>query len=308
MRVLSIGEILWDVFPNQELLGGAALNFSVNISRLGDSASLVTGLGKDVRGRTAYDAMKSLSMPTDFVQSVDHWATGIATVSTTAEGEPHFEIPRPAAFDAVIITPEIVDKAMRWKPDWLYFGTLLQTEPNIERGTHHLNRALPGVRCFYDMNLRHGHWTVPLIQRLCKLASVLKLNEVEAKLLGEVNGIPADTFTLQAFCKATAEQYELDAICITLGAAGCCVYEEDSFHSVPGYPVVVHDSVGAGDAFSAAFLHGYHRGWAIERAARFANGLGSIVASRAGATPHWSMQECFQLTSLSAENSERDHF
>ena len=308
MRVLSIGEILWDVFPNQELLGGAALNFSVNISRLGDSASLLTGLGNDVRGRTAYDAMKSFSLPTDFVQSVDHWATGIATVSTTAEGEPHFEIPRPAAFDAVVITPEIADKAMRWNPDWLYFGTLLQTEPNIERGTHNLKAALRGVRCFYDMNLRLGHWNIPLVQRLCKLASVLKLNEVEARLLGEMNGMPTDTFTLQAFCKATTEQYELDAICITLGAAGCCVYEEDFLHNVPGYPVVVHDTVGAGDAFSAAFLHGYHRGWAIERAARFANGLGSIVASRAGATPQWSVQECLQLTSLSPENSERNDF
>ena len=168
---------------------------------------------------------------------MDHWATGVATV-TTAEGEPHFEIPRPAAFDAVVVTPEIVDKAMRWKPDWLYFGTLLQTEPNIERGTHDLNRALRGVRCFYDMNLRRGHWNVPLVQRLCKLASVLKLNEVEARLLGEMNGIPADTFTLQAFCKATAEKYELDAICITLGAEGCCVYEKDSFHNVPVSPLL----------------------------------------------------------------------
>src|SRR5271156_725133 len=295
MRVLSIGEILWDVFPSRELLGGAALNFSVNISRLGDSASLITGLGKDLRGQIAYDAMTSLSLPTDFVQSVNYRATGIAIVSTTAEGEPHFEIPRPAAFDAVIITAEIVDKAMHWKPDWLYFGTLLQTEPNIERGTHDLNRALQGVRCFYDMNLRRGHWNAPLIQRLCKLASVLKLNEAEAKLLGQMHGIPADAFALEAFCKTTAEQYELDAICITLGAGGCCVYEGDSLHRVPGYPIAVQDTVGAGDAFSAAFLHGYHRGWTIERAARFGNALGSIVASRAGATPHWSVQECLQL-------------
>jgi len=306
MRVLSIGEILWDVFPNQELLGGAALNFSVNISRLGDSASLITGLGRDLRGQIAYDVMTSLSLPTDFVQSVDYPPTGIALVSTTPEGEPHFEIPRPAAFDAIIISAEIIDKAMAWKPDWLYFGTLLQTEPNIEQGTHDLNSALRGVRCFYDMNLRRGHWDAPLVQRLCMLASVLKLNEAEAKLLGEMNGIRADAFTFEAFCKSTAEQYELDAICITLGAAGCCVYERDSLHRIPGYPVVVQDTVGAGDAFSAAFLHGYHREWAIEQAARFANALGSIVASRAGATPHWSVEECLQLTPLPIENSERN--
>jgi fructokinase len=305
MRVLSIGEILWDVFPNQELLGGAALNFSVNISRLGDSAALITGLGKDLRGQIAHDVMNSLSLPTDFVQSVDYPPTGIAIVNTTAEGEPHFEIPRPAAFDAVIITADIVDQVMRWEPDWLYFGTLLQTEPNLERGTQDLSKALPGVRCFYDMNLRRGHWNAPLVQRLCKLASVLKLNEAEAKLLGEMNGIQADAFTFEAFCRATVEHYELDAICITLGAAGCCVYERGLLYTVSGYPVVVQDTVGAGDAFSAAFLHGYHRGWAIGRVARFANALGSIVASRAGATPDWSVQECLRLISLSPEGSER---
>ena len=45
MRVLSIGEILWDIFPDQERLGGAALNFSANIGRLGDSATLITAVG-----------------------------------------------------------------------------------------------------------------------------------------------------------------------------------------------------------------------------------------------------------------------
>ena len=44
MQVLSIGEILWDIFPDRELLGGAALNFSANIQRLGDSAGLLEPL------------------------------------------------------------------------------------------------------------------------------------------------------------------------------------------------------------------------------------------------------------------------
>jgi fructokinase len=250
--------------------------------------------------------MKALGLTTDFVQIVDRWKTGAAIVSTTPEGEPHFKITRPAAFDGVAITPEILDRAKLLRPDWLYFGTLLQTEPHIERGTETLSRTLAGVRCFYDMNLRAGSWNFPLVQRLCGMASVLKLNESESKILGEHSGIASDAFTLESFCKRCSDQYEIDAICITLGDSGCCVYENNSMHFVPGYPVEVQDTVGAGDAFAAAFLHGYHHGWPIERTARFANALGSIVASRAGATPQWSVEECLQIAAISPKTYGSD--
>ena len=82
---------------------------------------------------------------------------------------------------------------------------------------------------------------------------------------------------------------------MTLGGAGCCVYEQDAIHVIPGFPVTVCDTVGSGDAFAAGFLHGYHRGWPIADTARFANALGALVASRAGATPDWSMQEFLKL-------------
>ena len=59
-----------------------------------------------------------------------------------------------------------------------------------------------------------------------------------------------------------------------------------------GYAVKVADTVGAGDAFSAAFLHGIQNAWPIEQVAKFANAVGAIVASREGATPEWSSEEC----------------
>lgn len=298
MNVLSIGEILWDVFPDRELLGGAPLNFSVNIARLGDSASLITAVGNDSRGRAAHAAMESLGLRTTFVQSVDHRATGVALVSTTPEGEPRFEIPRPAAFDALTITPEVLRNAQLLKPNWIYFGTLLQVEPNIEAGVEALTKALPHTRCFYDMNLRADQWSFSLIQRLCRMASVLKLNELEARTIGELSGIDPGVFTLESFCRLCTRQYEIDVICITLGEAGCCIFEKNFLHTLPGFPVAVQDTVGAGDAFAAAFLYGYHRGWPIAQTARFANALGSIVASRAGATPEWSFQECLRLASI----------
>jgi fructokinase len=49
--------------------------------------------------------------------------------------------------------------------------------------------------------------------------------------------------------------------------------------------------VGAGDAFAAAFLHGIDQGWSAARTGDFANRLGALVVSRAGAVPEWSLEE-----------------
>jgi fructokinase len=87
-------------------------------------------------------------------------------------------------------------------------------------------------------------------------------------------------------------------ICVTLGPAGCCIYDRGAIAFVPGFRVDVCDTVGSGDAFAAAFLHAYNQNWPTVEAARFANALGALVASRAGATPDWSVDECVALTQL----------
>jgi fructokinase len=85
-----------------------------------------------------------------------------------------------------------------------------------------------------------------------------------------------------------------------LGGQGCAVFSKHALHYVRGFRVQVVDTVGAGDAFSAAFLHGMYSGWDITRSATFANALGALVASRAGATPVWTREECLALISKAA--------
>ncbi len=314
MRVLSIGEVLWDVFPDREQLpgqehvsgrehlGGAPLNFSANIVRLGGQASLLTGIGNDQRGRIARETMVLLGVGTDFVQTVPDRATGIALVSTGPTGDPQFSIPRPAAFDLTQVSADTFDALHAFHPDWLYFGTITQTEQPSEDLVKQLSGSLSGVRVFYDMNLRPGCWNLALVQRLCGVATILKLNEHEAATLGELTGMGPGSFTLEAFCEAWSAQYSLASLCVTLGPGGCLVFQDGAFSTVPGYPAVVKDTVGAGDAFSAAFLHGFHHGWSIAQTARFANALGSLVASRAGATPPWTVAEVFQIAGISADS------
>jgi fructokinase len=148
------------------------------------------------------------------------------------------------------------------------------------------------------MNLRTGHWNFALVEDLSRLATVLKLNDAEAELLfHRVCG--EKPFSLEEFCRYWSSTYGVQMICITLGSAGCAVFIDGTRLSFPGYKVKVVDTVGAGDAFAAAFLHGLDLGWPVERIAPFANSLGALVASRAGATPAWTLDECLDLTGAS---------
>jgi fructokinase len=208
-----------------------------------------------------------------------------------------------AAFDAFNLSSEALLSLKTLEPDWLYFGTLFQTDAHVEQMTRSLVESLHGTRCFYDLNLRPGSWNLPLVERLCRLASIVKLNEFEAQTLATLTGVDPNSFSLENFCANWASRYEIESICVTLGAAGCLVYENGTALTVPGFPASVEDTVGAGDAFAAAFLHGYHAKWPLLRTARFANALGAIVASRPGATPKWSIDECLQLASISLETA-----
>jgi fructokinase len=287
-RIVVVGEILWDLFQDRTLLGGAPLNFAVHASRLGYETLLISAVGDDDLGRRAHQAVKEMGLDTSMLQTTGRWKTGTAFVHLHTPGLPTFTIPRPAAYDAAQLTEAQIRRLTAWAPAWLYYGTLF---PSIEEGKRTLLRllgALPETMRFYDVNLRPGFDSPALVTELLALASVVKLNEAELQAVSRFGALPSD---MEAFCRAGVERYGWKAVCVTLGARGCAVLAGNEYLVADSYPVEVADTVGAGDAFAAAFLHGLSRQWGIERIAVFANRVGAIVASRAGAIPDWSVAE-----------------
>ena len=239
-------------------------------------------------------AMEEMGLSTRFVQTSVERPTGVAIVSTDGAGNGTFMIPRPAAFDTLRVDRELLSQIQDLQPDWIYYGTLAVTDSNTEEILFKLANETVGAKRFYDMNLRTGHWNLALVQRLSKMADVIKLNEAEADLLFRLDR-GNEVFTVQAFCEGWSEKHGVEMICVTLGNQGCSVYSKGIFETFSGFRVRVMDTVGAGDAFAAGFLHGLHRGWPTKKIARFANGLGALIASRAGATPMWTIDECLDL-------------
>ena len=294
MKLISIGEILWDVIGGQEHLGGAPLNLSVHASRLGHDVSVVSAVGADQRGDRALQAMSGLGLSIGCVQRPEEWPTGIVTVTLADDGQPAFEIHRPAAYDFIKLDTAALEHLSASDPDWVCFGTLLSMYPRGRDALFEVMDALPRARRFYDVNLRPKSFTPDLVLELLWRATVVKLNQDEVRSLDVI--FKKSHGTLEEFCRDYAARFGWEAVCVTRGESGCAIFVRDQYVEVPGYRVQVADTVGAGDAFSAAFLHGLDAGWPAVQIGDFANRLGAIVASRPGGAAPWSLDQIEALS------------
>lgn len=288
-RVVALGEILWDVFHDSTRLGGAPLNFTVNVSRMGHEAILISALGDDSPGRSARETIEAFGLDPRFIGTTPQFPTGSALVQTESTGGTEFQIRRPAAYDAVRLAPEDLQWLAAWNPSWLYYGTLFSTTDYSRKLLDELVGLLPDAIRFYDINLRPESYSEEQVRALLSLANVVKLNETEMKLAAAFANLPDSG--IEAFCQAGSARYGWRAACVTLGAQGCGVWSEGTYAEAEGYRVEVVDTVGAGDGFAAAFLHGLSCRWPADQIAEFANRIGAGIASSPGAIPDWNWNQ-----------------
>ena len=293
MKIVSIGEVLWDILPEAEHLGGAPFNFALHAHHLGHEVCFVSAVGEDPRGDAVLDQMAQSGLSTRFIHRAPDHPTGTVTVATDSSGLPQYQIHRPAAYDFPALGQPAVDALLTPAPDWISFGTLQQMSTRAHELTMKLLANAPAARRFYDVNLRANSFTPELVRTLAVQAHILKLNEQEVPALQEIGGIQGES--REQFCRNCLQAFQLDAVCITLGPKGCALFLNDEYLEAPGFSIRVADTIGAGDAFSAALLHGLNAGWPLRQIADFANRVGALVASRPGGTPQWTVADAMAL-------------
>jgi fructokinase len=291
-RVVALGEVLWDVFDHSRRLGGASLNFGVHARRLGHDVTLVSAVGADELGDKAIEMITRLDLDTRLVQRTSLLPTGTASVQTGQGGGTQFAIKRPAAYDAVELSVREIELLQQEAPGWFYYGTLFASTIQGRETTNRLLGALAQTVKFYDLNLRPGSDSPELVGELLKRADVVKLNEEELQRVSEFTQLPLD---VEAFCREGSNRYGWRAVGVTLGERGCAILAGGQYVESAGHPVDVVDTVGAGDAFSAAFMHGLSLQWPASEIAYFSNRVGALVASRHGAIPDWTLEEAVSL-------------
>lgn len=293
MRIISVGEILWDVIGGGEYLGGAPFNLCAHLARLGHHAFFVSAVGCDERGRRALEKAQELGIDIRYVNRTQQVSTGISEVTLSDGGHGEHRLPRPAAYDFVQLTEAQHTALAEEQPEWLCYGTLAQMEPAPRLLTQRLMKENTEAKRFYDINLRRNSWNSNLVDHLCHDANAIKMNEEEAFVLSEIFDLPA--YPWPRFCEMAANQFQFEIVCVTRGPEGCALWKDGDYVESPGFAVNVNDTVGSGDAFSAALLHGLDAEWTLADIAQFANRVGALVASRSGATPAWTHQEAMAL-------------
>jgi fructokinase len=293
MKIISIGEVLWDVIGSNEHLGGAPFNFAAHASKLGHEVLFVSTVGGDERGSLILQRMEMMNLSTRYIARLTDHPTGHVTVTVDSAGQPTFVIHRPAAYDLPRVTESNFKSLLSPAPDLIYFGTLQQMSGQAKELTLRVLQANRQTRRFYDVNLREGCYNSQLVGELLSHATILKLNDYEVNEISRLFG--EHYASVEQFCRSYSQQFELEAVCVTRGAKGCSLLLRGEYVESSGYAVTAIDTVGAGDAFAAAFAHGLANNWPALEIADFANRVGALIAARSGAIPPWAVAEAYAL-------------
>ncbi len=282
MKILVFGEILWDIIEGYEHLGGAPLNFAAHISQLGIEASIISSVGRDRLGTKALQELSKLSLDTRFVQVSANAPTGTVRVKLD-EGQPQYEIIEDVAYDH--INYDRIDSSLLNDCDVVYFGTLAQRNRESRETLSQILSQISFKHIFCDLNLRKACYTAETVISSIDHCTILKLNDDEVATISKLvfNSIALD---LSRFWKLIKERFSaVEILIVTLGKNGCSIFSDNTELHISTEPCEVKDTIGAGDAFSAAFLHSYLKCNDLQISGQKANKLGAFVAANEGAIP-----------------------
>jgi fructokinase len=285
-EIICFGETLWDVFPDQELPGGAPMNVAVHLNNFKIEAAIASRVGVDTYGTKLLQFLDKKQVPIDLVQIDNKYPTGIVKVDVSDKRNVTYDIIFPSSWDYI----ELHDNLIKHVADCevLLFGSLAARNDESRKVLMKLLDV--AKKKVFDVNLRYPHYERDFVLKLVSKTNILKVNETELKVIGEWLGI-SGIGNIEAICSVIDLKYNVDMIIVTLGNKGAMVFEKGQAYFQNTYDVEVVDTIGSGDAFLAAFLAQQAKGASIGYSLDFACAAGSFVASNKGALPEYSEKE-----------------
>ena len=282
LLVVGMGEALWDMLPEGRKLGGAPANFAYHVSQFGLDSRVVSAVGDDELGNEilANFAEKQLECQIEKVA----YPTGTVQVTLDEKGVPCYEIKEGVAWDNIPYTPALENLAKQTHA--VCFGSLAQRNAVSRETINRFIDQMPedeNVLKIFDINLRQHFYSKELIEASLKKSNVLKINDEELVVVGEMFGFADIDF--QDKCWVLLAKYNLKMLILTCGTEGSYVFTpgEVSFLETP--QVQVADTVGAGDSFTGAFVAAILSGKTVKDAHRLAVDVSAFVCTQNGAMP-----------------------
>lgn len=281
-HILSFGEVLWDLFPDGPRFGGAPANFACHAALLGARVSMLSAVGNDDRGSQALSILSRFGIDTSLVQTISGVATGAVGISLDPAGKPTFEIFANAAWDHIGWQDTLPQKLANVKA--VYFGSLSQRSPCSRDTLQQVLREAGalGIPRVLDINLRPPFCDDALLRDCVANATLLKLSDEELPVLAAACAVPLSRSATNTLHNLRSH-LGLEAVVMTRGEDGALMVTADGTFEQPGIPTAVVDTVGAGDAFTAAFVLGHLQRQPPDAILRRACEIASATCSHAGA-------------------------
>ena len=284
-KVICFGEILWDVFPGGEKIGGAPLNVALRLKSLGIATTIVSKVGKDQLGKRLIDFIHQQGIGTEYIQQDAQFETGKVNVTLDQNGAASYEIAYPAAWDKIDLVPTLEEEVAQ--ADLFLFGSLVTRDVVSKKSL--LSLLKKASFKVFDVNLRAPHYSQTLIEDLMQKADLIKFNDEELAEISKAMGCQEKSLEKQL--RFISVKTNTPKVCVTKGGDGALLLLNDQLYDQKGFPIKVVDTVGAGDSFLATLLEGILTNKAPEIALENACAMGAMVASSTGANPKITPEE-----------------
>ena len=289
--VVGIGEALFDCLPEGRKLGGAPANFAYHVSQFGLNGCAISAIGDDELGEEIVETFEKVDLR--YVLPRVEQPTGTVKVTLDDKGIPQYDICLGVAWDNIPLTDEMLDIARN--AEAICFGSLAQRSEISRRTIHAFLDAAPRTAMkVFDINLRQRWYTAEVIAESLNRANVLKINDEELDVVATMLlGVPTtpgkliaeDPEKTRLVCSDLIAKYNLKMLILTCGAIGSYVFTEDEESYISTPKVVVADTVGAGDSFTATFVARMLQGKSIREAHENAVQVSAFVCTQNGAMP-----------------------
>lgn len=279
VKAVCFGEILWDVFPDKERIGGAPLNVASRLSSMGVTTEMISKVGDDEKGKELISYLEKNKVGTKAIDKDTMHPTGMVNVSLSAGGSATYDITYPSAWDKIQMT-SAMEESVR-SADAFVFGSLVCRD-EVSRNT--LFNLIPKAKYrVLDFNLRPPHYSKDLLMELMQNAEFIKFNDDELFEIAEMMGSKYNSLEQNLLFMAVKSSAK--SICVTKGSHGAVLLHDKKLHYNSGYKIKVKDTVGAGDSFLGTLIAKLLQGVKPQEALDYACAVGALVAGEEGANP-----------------------
>ena len=298
----DIGKPFTEISSFAAYVGGSPTNISVGARRLGIRTALVTGLGEDPVGNFILDFLEREGVETKFIVR----KPGCRSSAVVLGIEPPDKFPlvyyRDNCADIALTIDDVLAAPLDRCKVFQFAGTNLSLEPSRSATLFAAERARQsGAEVVLDIDFRPDQWHDPrafgvAIRSALRLTDIVigTEDEIKAAMLMdpadvEVTDSVSDTRVRGDVDEAIRKMLAMGpgALLQKRGSEGVGVHiagerGEIEHIDAPGFPVKVHNILGAGDAFAAGFLYGHVKGLGWYKSARLGNACGAIVVTKHG--------------------------